>query len=148
MKNRLLATVSRAAFAFIAVLCLSGLALAGSWNQSALKTQAAQAVPGGQVLSASSDEMGCLVGMQKDGKNYQFTLAGDTDPQMPDAQVLDYKGHKAYFFETMPGAGGLMIVLAPEKSLTILYMAGFDADTEPTAADLTAIADRMDLGTL
>ncbi|XXJ18245.1 hypothetical protein ACR42D_01545 [Desulfovibrio caledoniensis] len=144
MKKRILAL----AFALAAVLGMSLTALAGSWNQAALQTQAAQAVPGGQVLSSEADDMGCFVGMQKDGKNYQFTLAGDTDPQMPDAQPLDYKGHKAYFFETMPGAGGLMVLLAPEKSLTILYMAGFDSDTELTAADLTAIADRMDLDKL
>lgn len=144
MKKRILAL----AFALTAALVMSLPAMAGSWNPAALQAQVAQAVPGGQVLSSEADDSGCFVGMQKDGKNYQFTMAADTDPQMPDAQTLDYKGHKAYFFETMPGSGGLMILLAPEKSLTILYMAGFDADTEPTAADLTAIADRMDLGKL
>ena len=137
------------AFTLLSALCLVSVALANPWNLDALKAEAAKAVPGGQVIASSSDEAGAFVGLQADGLNYQFTLASDTEPQMPDAQELSYKGRKAFFFEPgLPGAGGLMILLDSDRSLTILCVPGFDSDKEFAADDMTAIADRMDLGAL
>lgn len=135
------------AFALLFTLCIATAAMAG-WNLGALKTEAHKGMPGGQEMGANQDDMGAFVGITKDGLNYQFTLASGTDPQMPDAETLTYKGNKAFFFEAMPGSGVLMIVLGPDKSLTILCAAGFDSDKEITAGDLTAIADKMDLGAL
>lgn len=137
------------AFTLLSALCLVSVALANPWNLNALKTEAAKAVPGGQEIGSSSDDSGAFVGLQADGLNYQFTLASDQESQMPDAQELSYKGHKAFFFEPgMPGAGGLMILLDSDRSLTILCVVGFDSDKELAADDMTAIADKMDLGAL
>ncbi|BDQ38244.1 hypothetical protein SYK_26040 [Pseudodesulfovibrio nedwellii] len=133
----------------LAVLCLCSSVFAGDWNLAELKTQAAKAIPNGQEIGAAADKDSAFVGMQANGLNYQFTLASDQESQMPDAQVLEYKGHKAFFFEPgMPGSGGLMILLDSKKSLTILCMAGFDSDKEITSENMTAIADKMNLGAL
>ncbi|WP_319541168.1 hypothetical protein [uncultured Pseudodesulfovibrio sp.] len=137
------------ALMLLTALFVCSTASAGDWNLTELKAQAAKAVPNGMETGASADDMGAFVGMQADGLNYQFTLAADQESQMPDAQELSYKGHKAFFFEPgMPGSGGLMILLDAEKSLTILCMAGFDSDREFASGDMTTIADRMDLGAL
>ncbi|MCJ2165421.1 MULTISPECIES: hypothetical protein [unclassified Pseudodesulfovibrio] len=133
---------------FLALLGLCAPALAQSWNLSALKAQAAKAVPDGQMTNASADDAGAFVSIQAGDLNYQFTLASDQDPQMADAEQLDYQGRTAYFFEAMPGSGGLMILLDTEKSLTILLMPGMESETDLTAADMTAIVDNMDLEAL
>lgn len=133
----------------VSTLIFATAAIADSWNLNELKTQAAKAVPGAQMLGADADEYSAFVGMQGGGLNYQFTLAADQNPQMPDARLLNYNGRKAYFFEPgMPGSGGLMILLGSDKSLTILCVAGFDSDKELTTNDMTAIADKMDLNAL
>ena len=135
----------------LAVLALLGLcapSMAQSWDVSALKVEVSKGLPGSQVLAASADDRGGFVGVQQDGKNYQFTLAADGSPHLMDAQELQCGGHKAFFFEPIPGSGGLMIVLGEEKSLTILCSAGMASDTDITADDLTAIAERMDLDAL
>lgn len=134
---------------FLVTLCLCSTVLAGEWNLTELKIQAAKAVPNGQEIGAAADEGSAFVGMQADGLNYQFTLASDQETQIPEAQALDYKGYKAFFFEPgMPGSGALMILLDSKKSLTILCMAGFDSDKNISSSDMTAIADKMDLSAL
>ncbi|BCS89300.1 hypothetical protein [Pseudodesulfovibrio sediminis] len=133
----------------LATLLLCAAALAATWNLTALKAEAAKAVPDGKVMASSADEYGALVGVQAEGTNYQFTLSTDQDPQAPTVHPFSYKGHKAFFFEVgMPGSGGLMILLGNDKSLTILCMVGMDADEDPDMNALTAIADKMDLGAL
>nr|WP_321260518.1 hypothetical protein [uncultured Pseudodesulfovibrio sp.] len=134
---------------FLVTLCLCSTVLAGEWNLTELKIQAAKAIPNGQEIGAAADKGSAFVGIQADGLNYQFTLASDQESQMPDAQALEYKGHKAFFFDPgMPGSGGLMILLDSKKSLTILCMAGFDSDKKILSSDMTAIADKMNLGAL
>lgn len=134
--------------AMLMALFVCTAAVAGSWNLNALKVEAAKAVPGSTEVGASQDDNGAFVGLQANGFNYQFTLSADQDSQMPDARTIDYKGHKAFFFEPMPGSGGLMILLNGDKSLTILCMAGFSSDTEIGLDDMTGIADKMNLGAL
>ncbi len=137
------------ALTLFSALVLAGAAAADTYNLAALKAEAARAVPGAKVIASGADDDSAFVGMQADGLNYQFTLSADQTPQAPDAESLTYDGRAAYFFEPgMPGSGALMIMLTDCRSLTILCASGFDSDREITAADLTAVADRMRLDAL
>jgi len=132
----------------LAILALSLPAAAQSWNLEALKREAAKGLSGGQLLASSNNDRGCFVGMMKDGANFQFTLSSDDMPHLPDAKEMKCKGYKAYFFEPIPGAGGLMIVLGDQKSLTILCTTGLAGGKDATPDYMVAIAKKMDLKAL
>jgi hypothetical protein len=136
----------------LTLLCTLGLAataLAGSFNLAALEAQAARAVPQGQKIASGADELSAFVSLQTGKWNYQFTLSTDKEPGMTGAQPLVYKGQDGFFFEPgIPGSGGLMILLNCGKTLTILCMPSQISDAEISLEDMTAIADRMDLGAL
>lgn len=134
---------------FLFVFFFAASALAGGYNLAALKGEVMKAVPGGQSMGESGNEYAAFVGMQVGEMNYQFTLAPDVEPGIPDAKKVTYKGRTAYFFEPgMPGAGGLMILLGEDKSLTILCMSGFSSEKEIHLEDMTAVADKMNLDVL
>jgi len=134
---------------FLFVLCCAAFALAGGVNLAALKVEAMKAVPGSKSMGESGEEHAAFVGLQVGEMNYQFTLAPDVDPGIPDAQKITYKGRTAYFFDPgMPGAGGLMILLGEDRSLTILCMSGFSSDKSIHLEDMTTIADKMNLDIL
>jgi hypothetical protein len=129
-------------FAVVAVPALA-------YDLAALKAESAKVVPSGaQMLTSGADAESAFVAYQAGERSYQFTVAGDTDPQAMDATGFTLQGRKAFFFSPMPGSGVAMVLLDSETSLAVLYSLGFSADKDVTEQDMKDLVDRMDLDAL
>lgn len=119
------------------------------FSLEALKAEAAKAVPSAATLThAEGGGAAALVVYTKDDSTYRFSLSGEVEPQVPDAQSFQYRGHDALFYHLgSDSSAALLVRLSPQAGLTVTCTRSYDA-AALELKDMKSLVDPIDLGKL
>lgn len=132
----------------LAALVHSNLFAEGLFSLDILKKETASALSKNANLVTSSQDEGSAFASYVDGQaNYQFTLSGDKEPQAFVEEKVMVADRECSFFRPMgDSSGALFIPLKNEKgSLVVILMYGMFSDENVSAADIKAIADKIEI---
>lgn len=132
----------------VALFALANISIASAEGIAALEKEANKVVAGKfpNTKKDASDRSLSLGYIGQQGIGFQFTVSSDKEPGVPDAEKMEYKGKKAFFFRPLgESSGAIMVMLTPEKSLVLFYNLGMFSDDEVTKEMMIAFLDKMDL---